>query len=380
MCCVAEGRNIVTKNIIGTDPSGAIPLGNHTAGVIIDRSNHNIVGPGNIIAYNDGSGVMFWKETFGNTVTENLIHDNGEQGISTEAFGDLQPLPPIIFNFDLQTGILTGAACANCIVEIFSDKGDEGAIYEGRAETEENGTFTFEKGAPLGGPSLTATVTDPAGTTSQFSHSTQGTRRSLSLQGGEDFGMITGLQNRPSSELADNRIGGVAETKDIGDWVWNTGLKWIRVIVDSYGQWQHVDWERDEYTIDPDEEKVIDDLVNHDVRIMLVLDVWHPEYKIVYYKTEENIATYLTWVRFMVRHFKGRIEYYEILNEPDLNFEAPSGMPVDAYVNLVNRTVPVIRQEDPNAKIVVGAIPDTRFDGSRDWMWGLPPFRGYAAC
>lgn len=73
----------------------------------------------------------------------------------------------------------------------------------------------------------------------------------------------------------------------------------------------------------------------------------------------------------MVRHFKDRIELYEILNEPDLNFEAPSGMPVDAYVNLVKRTIPVIREEDPQAKIVVGAVPDTRFDNSRDWIWGL---------
>jgi hypothetical protein len=47
-------------------------------------------------------------------------------------------------------------------------------------------------------------------------------------------------------------------------------------------------------------------------------------------------------------------------------------MPVDAYVNLIKRTVPVIREEDdPEAKIVVGAVPDTRFDHVRDWMWDL---------
>jgi hypothetical protein len=176
---------------------------------------------------------------------------------------------------------------------------------------------------------------------------------------------------KESKELADNRIGAVAETRHIGEWAWSTGLKWMRVIVDPFGQWQHVDWETDEYAVGPEEERVIDDLVSNGVRIKLVLDVWHPESRTVYHKTEEDIQLYLSWVRFMVRHFKGRIEYYEILNEPDLSFEAPSGMPVDAYVNLVKRTVPVIREEDPQAKIVVGAVPDTRFDHVRDWMWGL---------
>ena len=102
-----------------------------------------------------------------------------------------------------------------------------------------------------------------------------------------------------------------------------------------------------------------------------MLDVWYTDQRTVYYKTEEDIATYTNWVRFMVRHFKGRIAYYEILNEPDLSFEAPSGMPVDAYVNLIKATVPVIREEDPDAKIVVGALPDTRFLDARNWLRDL---------
>jgi beta-glucosidase/6-phospho-beta-glucosidase/beta-galactosidase len=52
---------------------------------------------------------------------------------------------------------------------------------------------------------------------------------------------------------------------------------------------------------------------------MLVLDVWYPYPRTVDLKTESGIAIYSNWVRFMVRHFKGRVEYYEILNEPDLN-------------------------------------------------------------
>jgi hypothetical protein len=192
----------------------------------------------------------------------------------------------------------------------------------------------------------------------------------LILQSG-NYSPVTLLVNKPSSELDDNRIGDVAETQHVGPRVWNGGAKWMRVIVDAAGEWQHVDWESGEYNIDPDEDKAIDDLVSNGVRVMIVLDVWYPDHRTVYYKSEEDLALYLNWVRFMVQHFKGRVEYYEILNEPDLNFSAPSGMPVDKYAHLVERTVPVIREEDPAAKIVVGAVPDTRFNDARDWIWGL---------
>src|SRR2546422_11584870 len=78
---------------------------------------------------------------------------------------------------------------------------------------------------------------------------------------------------KQSNELADNRIGGVAETQHIGDWVGSTGLKWMRVIIDPSGEWQHLDWGTDAYAIDGRDERVIDDLVSNGVRIMLVLDV-----------------------------------------------------------------------------------------------------------
>lgn len=63
--------------------------------------------------------------------------------------------------------MVSGTACPSCIVEIFSDTGDEGAVYEGQTQADENGAFAFEKGAPLAGPHLTATATDES--TSEFS-------------------------------------------------------------------------------------------------------------------------------------------------------------------------------------------------------------------
>lgn len=373
VCCVSDGHNVFRGNYIGTNADGTADIGNRGAGIVVDRSGFNVVGPANVIAHNGGPGIgLYTSASIGNRITRNRIHDNGGRGIELSGGGNTGLAAPILFEFDLNAGTVSGWACADCIVEIFSDSADEGAVYEGQTTADSAGNFAFSKEAPFTGPRLTATATDTDGNTSQFSVPTpQDTpRRIVILQEGNDLPKAR-FQTKQSRDLADNRIGGVAEARHVDEMVWGAGVKWMRVIVDPFGEWQHVDWGTDEYTIDPEEEKIIDDLVNNAVKIMLVLDVWHNDHRTVFHKSEEDIAIYLSWVRFMVRHFKGRIEYYEILNEPDLNFEAPSGMPVDAYVNLIERTVPVIREEDPEAKIVVGAVPDTRFDHVREWMWGV---------
>src|SRR3990170_4490962 len=367
LCCVQKGRNTVSGNLIGIGPDG-IPLGNLVAGILIDRTSHNVVGPGNLIAHNLGEGIAFWEDTPNNTVTQNSIRDNGGQGIGVSGASDAARQPPLIINWDLEAGSLSGVACGNCTVEIFSDSGDEGANYEGQTEAEENGAFTFMKGAPLTGPFLTTTATDPGGSTGEFSLPTDGSIQNLNLQNGNALPIFR-LQTKPSIELTYNRIGGVGGVGE-AEALWNTGVKWMHLIVDYYGQWQYVDWGREEYALDPQEEQVVDDLLSHGVRIKLVLDVWEWQNRIVDYRSEEGIQKYLNWVRYLVRHFKGRIEYYEILNEPEPTVTS-LGITADDYINLVKRTVPIIREEDSRAKIVVGSIPDTRFDHVRDFMWDL---------
>jgi hypothetical protein len=162
LCCVEEGRNVVIDNLIGVGPTGN-PIGNGEAGITIDRTRHNVIGPGNVIAYNLGDGISFWDDVPYNSVTQNSIHDNGGRGIAQSS-----PPPPSILGFDLETGIVSGTACASCIIEIFSDGGDEGGSYEGQTQADENGAFSFEKGTSLMGPFLTATATNPDGNTSEF--------------------------------------------------------------------------------------------------------------------------------------------------------------------------------------------------------------------
>jgi hypothetical protein len=176
LCCVQEGHNVVSENLVGVTPDGT-PLGNGTAGITIGQSRYNIIGPGNTVFYNRWNGITFWENAPFNTVTQNSIHDNGGRGIGITSPDSSTPQPPSLLNSDLVTGTVSGTACANCIVEIFSDNSDEGAIFEGWIIADNNGAFTFIKGAPLSGPFITATSTASDGSTSEFSPPIQVTSR-----------------------------------------------------------------------------------------------------------------------------------------------------------------------------------------------------------
>ena len=65
-------------------------------------------------------------------------------------------------------------------------------------------------------------------------------------------------------------------------------------------------------------------------------------------------------VQPIVYHFKDKVEYYEVLNEPETPLPG-SWVEVPDYVNLVKRTVAVIREEYPEAKIVAAATSDLEY-------------------
>jgi len=380
LCCVQDGWNVVSENLIGVIPDGT-PFGNRWSGVTIDRSRYNVVGPGNVIAYNIGDGVSFWENTPNNTVTQNSIHDNGGQGIWITRPDQVTIQPPRIISFDLQAGMVSGTACSNCIVEIFSDNGDEeGEIYEGRTQASEDGAFTFAKGASLRGPYLTATATTPDGSTSEFSLPTQGASGNLNLQVGNVFPMFL-LKTKPPKELADNRIGDTfpldrhtapcppASEDLVFTHVVELGFKWVRLSLDTI-ELEPV-WSTGNYSqfeINQCQDEVLTLLSENDITILYTLVYWdenlHAE-NYPDYKNEDEIQLFLDYTRLIVRHFKGRIQYYEILNEALFYVE------VADYVNLVHRAIPVIREEDPEAKVVVGGATGLMVDDSREYIFNV---------
>lgn len=163
-------HNTISHNYIGTDADGKVALGNQVGGIIIDDgAGPNTIGPGNIIAYNDGPGVKVrGPETLGNTLTANSIHDNQRLGIVNQEGGNTGLPAPLI---QYASGrFVRGTAPPGSAVEVFSDEGSDGRVFEGKAVADQAGFFTFRM--PAGrftGPNVAATATDAEGNTSEFS-------------------------------------------------------------------------------------------------------------------------------------------------------------------------------------------------------------------
>lgn len=169
------GNNQVQGNYVGSDVTGTAPLPNNTDGIyIFNVSQDNLIGgvaegQANLIAFNGGDGVQVLGG-YGakhNTITRNRIHSNTGKGIALLSGGNEGRAAPVITTASATQ--VSGTACANCTIEIFSDAVDEGAIYEGTTTADASGNWTLTKTGGLTGPYVTATATDANGNTSEFS-------------------------------------------------------------------------------------------------------------------------------------------------------------------------------------------------------------------
>ena len=66
--------------------------------------------------------------------------------------------------------------------------------------------------------------------------------------------------------------------------------------------------------------------------------------------------TYGDWLRTMVEHFKGRVDAYEIWNEPDTANFWPSGPNAAEYVALLKAGHAAVKGVDPSATVVFGGL------------------------
>jgi len=378
--------NIVTGNLIGTDASGTGDLGNSGSGVWITESGFdNKVGPDNIIAYNGKHGIEIESsESVGNILTRNSIHDNDWAGIRLWRGGNADLGAPFVSAFDLAGGSVSGTACANCTVEIFSDRGDEGATYEGQAVADGSGLFAFSTGAYLTNPNITLTTIDPDGNTSGFSQPIGATTTILTLQEGNSLPGFA-LVDRPSAELADNRFGisynGLwldVRNNSLGSIlndITDLGLK--RIDTALYEVEPPIDWSVSEYDIPPEFDQFINDLADNRVAVNFMLHYWDKaghasgtELSTPRFQTDDQVQDYVDYVRFIVSHFKGRIQYYTIWSESDnCGWGGIKCIRPDDYINLARQTIPVIREEDPQAKVVLAPVGNLFF--AHDYLFTL---------
>ncbi len=154
----------VLGNLIGADATRASLLGNAGAGLNLSDVEAAFV-QGNTIAGNSGLGIVEGPAT-AVRFRRNAIFSNRLGGISLLSSGP--PAPPAIVTVTAQQ--VTGVSCGSCVIEVFSDQGEQGRVFEGTAVAGTDGTFTVNAfPLTLTGPNVTATATDPGGSTSGFS-------------------------------------------------------------------------------------------------------------------------------------------------------------------------------------------------------------------
>ncbi len=175
------------------------------------------------------------------------------------------------------------------------------------------------------------------------------------------------------------------------DMLWPTqydlGFKWSRVGYDmSLFQWAYVERQKGNLHVDDRADTVITEAVNNGIHIVMSLDKgnWlyvrrprHPDRTHDLMETYSNnpgkvteydpmLEGYLSYVRYMVRHFKDRVKIFEVWNEwgPYTYDEAKK------YVVLLKKAIPIIRQEAPGAKIMP-ASPGWLVNDNFGWFRAL---------
>ena len=193
------------------------------------------------------------------------------------------------------------------------------------------------------------------------------------------------IQTKRSGELTDNRIGlylhglPVGESWDPTDMlnheVFDLGVKRMKFAINELDIGM-VKWSTSEFQITPVQDELITSLANNGIISSYILSFWdkanHPTGWTPVdsrFKTETEVQRYLDFVRFIVRNVKGRVQYFEIWNEPDVG-DLRQRIEVPEYINLVKHAIPVIHEEYPEAKIVI-SVAGTGDWASRDYLYKL---------
>jgi hypothetical protein len=254
--------NLVQGNFIGTQIDGTRPLGNTSAGVLVENlaSNNTIggtlSGAGNVIAFNSNDGVTISSDT-GNAIRANSIFSNESLGIDLGPNGvtpndgcdgdaganNLQNFPVILGSGHTATtvtiqGILNSTPNTIFSLDFFANDScdalgfGEGRNYLGTATVRTDpdcavGFIVTFDAVVATGQVITATATDPAGNTSEFSSCSAPTAAPANISG-----QITTANGRP--------VGGVIMTL-------NGGVEVRRAITDEEGNYSFINVDTDHF-------------------------------------------------------------------------------------------------------------------------------------
>ena len=227
---VGSNGNLVQGNYIGTDVNGVGSVGNQGDGIRVDSgAANNAIGvaSGNLIAFNAKGVVVTGPGSTGNAIETNAIFSNtglgidlNDDGVTANTPGGPHSGPNNLQNYPVLTSALSSSGTTNVTgtlnstpnttfrIELFGNSACDSSghgqglnlLGSSSVSTDNSGnapvSFNFSTSL-IGSGSLSATATDPAGNTSEFSACQQAdyaltnvTGRNLRVRLGQPFTLV----------------------------------------------------------------------------------------------------------------------------------------------------------------------------------------------
>ena len=177
--------------------------------------------------------------------------------------------------------------------------------------------------------------------------------------------------------------------------MFDAGVSWIRIgqyeNSSDYTSWDWIEQKRGVLAVPPGLDDYVDSLVDNGIQVQVQLLYGNPMYTApagklpdaimpapggfhnpdrslysVFWppKTPAQIAAFVNYVKFVVSHFRGRIHYYALWNEQDIDYWNPQPSPQD-YGRLLKAFIPAVHAADSEAKVIYGGQADPTRDFAR---------------
>ncbi|MEI6519246.1 MAG: hypothetical protein WCO98_04305 [bacterium] len=164
------------------------------------------------------------------------------------------------------------------------------------------------------------------------------------------------------------------------------GLKWIRVgYHDDPINWHWVEKEKGKLEIDHETDAAVTHAVNNGIDIVMSLNFGNrlysnedptrklPQLWEWYYEnprpptTPEALIGWGNYIRFMCRHFKDRVKVFEVWNEWNCDLYWGEKESLQNYLAVARVAIPIIREECPDAKVMMGSVAGFSHLFNVDW-------------
>jgi len=164
-------------------------------------------------------------------------------------------------------------------------------------------------------------------------------------------------------------------TDEVEEWKIQRTLQLVREMgaqwIVEYFPWGYIEPARGEFDWQH-ADLVVDHAVNQGLTVIARLDFvpeWaRPKDTTFRYLDEEHFGDYADFVHAFVDHFRGRVNYFIIWNEPNLSFEW-GYRPVDpeSYTELLKQSYLRAKQANPDCLVLAGGLAPTIAREGNEW-------------